>query len=173
VLLFLVDAGADVNREDSIGWTPLHFACYNGQHSIAKILIEGGADIEASIKSGWPGWTPLHWACYGNYRSVAKLLIDSGANVSIANAKGETPLHHACELGHYAIAKLLVDRGADVNMTDYEGNTPFHLACKNSELKVIQLLFDRRNGAESCDKNWAYSDNRQPKTASRRKRKHK
>ena len=42
---FLVQHGADVNRGDNEGWTPLHATASCGFLSIAKYLIEHGADV--------------------------------------------------------------------------------------------------------------------------------
>lgn len=44
---FLVEHGADVNRGDNEGWTPLHATSSCGFLSIAKYLIEHGANIAA------------------------------------------------------------------------------------------------------------------------------
>lgn len=44
---FLVEHGADVNRGDNEGWTPLHATASCGFLSIAKYLIEHGANVAA------------------------------------------------------------------------------------------------------------------------------
>lgn len=44
---FLVEHGADVNRGDNEGWTPLHATASCGFLSIAKYLIENGANVAA------------------------------------------------------------------------------------------------------------------------------
>lgn len=44
---FLVEHGADVNRGDNEGWTPLHATASCGFISIAKYLIEHGANVAA------------------------------------------------------------------------------------------------------------------------------
>lgn len=44
---FLVEHGADVNRGDNEGWTPLHATASCGFVSIAKYLLEHGANIAA------------------------------------------------------------------------------------------------------------------------------
>lgn len=45
ILNFLIEKGADINRQDFYGWTALHWACANEQFDVVKILIEKGADI--------------------------------------------------------------------------------------------------------------------------------
>lgn len=47
---FLIAQGADVNKKDNEGWTPLHVTASCDILSIARYLIENGADL-ASINS--------------------------------------------------------------------------------------------------------------------------
>jgi uncharacterized protein len=55
----LLAGGADVNEKDLFG-TPLHLAAAKGELAIAVILIDRGADLEAT---GEPeGAHPLHTA---------------------------------------------------------------------------------------------------------------
>ena len=49
---FLVQRGADVNRGDNEGWTPLHATASCGFLSIAKFLLEAGADVAAVNNDG-------------------------------------------------------------------------------------------------------------------------
>lgn len=49
---FLVEHGADVNRGDNEGWTPLHATASCGFKSIAKYLLEHGADVAAVNNDG-------------------------------------------------------------------------------------------------------------------------
>lgn len=49
---FLVEHGADVNRGDNEGWTPLHATASCGFESIAKYLLEHGADVAAVNNDG-------------------------------------------------------------------------------------------------------------------------
>lgn len=49
---FLVEHGADVNRGDNEGWTPLHATASCGFLSIAKYLIEHGGNVAAVNHDG-------------------------------------------------------------------------------------------------------------------------
>jgi protein phosphatase 1 regulatory subunit 12A len=49
---FLVSRGADVNRGDNEGWTPLHATASCGFLSIARHLMERGADVAAVNNDG-------------------------------------------------------------------------------------------------------------------------
>jgi len=39
-VLTLIEQGANIDKEDGNGWTPLYFACYKGHLSIVKYLVE-------------------------------------------------------------------------------------------------------------------------------------
>lgn len=47
-----MEHGADVNRGDNEGWTSLHATASCGFQSIAKYLIEHGADVAAVNNDG-------------------------------------------------------------------------------------------------------------------------
>lgn len=49
---FLVEHGADVNRGDNEGWTPLHATASCGFLYIAKYLIEKGGNVAAVNNDG-------------------------------------------------------------------------------------------------------------------------
>ncbi|HIC25342.1 MAG TPA: ankyrin repeat domain-containing protein, partial [Gammaproteobacteria bacterium] len=53
-------AGADLNKKDSIGRTPLYYSALEGHTEVAELLIAKGADVNAKTNTGR---TPLHyWA---------------------------------------------------------------------------------------------------------------
>ena len=49
-----LDAGANVNAKDEVGWTLLHTAAFYGHKEIAELLIAKGADVNAKSKRGTP-----------------------------------------------------------------------------------------------------------------------
>ena len=49
---YLLEKGANIEVEDSNGWTPLIFAAKYGHLDVVKYLLERGANIEAKDKNG-------------------------------------------------------------------------------------------------------------------------
>ena len=82
----------DLNWQDPIGWTPLHFACRHGHVECVSALVAAGANIEQVDSNGW---MPLHHACSRLRVECARLLIDAGASADVPNRRGNTPLHLA------------------------------------------------------------------------------
>ncbi len=64
-------AGADVNAKDSVRWTPLHHAAFEGYKEVGELLIAKGADVNATADTGA---TPLDLA----YGTTADLLRKHG-----------------------------------------------------------------------------------------------
>ncbi|KAJ3994917.1 ankyrin repeat-containing domain protein [Lentinula boryana] len=99
----LVGAGADVNRKNDKGLTPLHYAASKSRINIGKLLISRGADINAKDKANQ---TPLHRAATTGSVGFIRLLLDfststtktrlntqdrAGADRSRLNQDGEAP----------------------------------------------------------------------------------
>jgi ankyrin repeat protein len=56
----LLEKGANPNARDEEGFTPLHYASFNGCASVAKLLLDSGADPNVGSKEGW---TPPPLGC--------------------------------------------------------------------------------------------------------------
>lgn len=77
-----------------------------GRLEAAKVLIEGGADVNDSHKEGEP---PLYAVATGfkNNVEIMRELIKHGADVNKAKEKGETPLDMANKKGNAEIADII------------------------------------------------------------------
>ena len=77
---------------------------------LAALLLEHGADANASDKNGW---TPLMYAVtYMGTANAANLLIQHGANLNAKNRKGGTALAIAESAGRHEFAAVLRQHGA-------------------------------------------------------------
>ncbi|KAL6863686.1 ankyrin repeat-containing domain protein [Trichoderma novae-zelandiae] len=123
-------AAAHVDVKD--GSTPLH------QSSITRLLIEKGADIDAT---GIDGRTALFIAAANGVTAIAALLIESGADIAIAANDKRTPLHMAVQ--HEDIVRLLLAQDANVGAADVQGRTPLYLAAADGAADVAALLIVR------------------------------
>ena len=89
--------------------TPRRSARPPGHESVARLLLERGAD---AIQAESDGWTALMLACQNGHVDAARLLLDKGAAVDRAKEGGDTPLSIAKNKGHSAVVALLKKWGA-------------------------------------------------------------
>ncbi|XP_027886993.1 E3 ubiquitin-protein ligase HACE1 isoform X1 [Xiphophorus couchianus] len=76
-VLCLLDSGADINRPNVSGATPLYFACSHGQRDTAQILLSRGAKYLADKN----GITPLDLCVQGGYGETCEILIQHHARL--------------------------------------------------------------------------------------------
>ena len=74
---YLVGLGANRNKEDRFGQTPLFDACLNGNEILVKYLVEHGADIS---KENSDGKTAIFNACSSGNVTLVKYLIELGVD---------------------------------------------------------------------------------------------
>jgi len=84
VVDLLLQAGADLNGNNSTGYTPLCAAAHNGHVPVVQKLLEAKAEIE---KPTFRGDTPLILAAGKGHSEVVKILLGAGA---IVNPSGLT-----------------------------------------------------------------------------------
>ena len=121
----LIDAGVDVNSEDSMGNPILHGACLGGALGAAKLLIKNGADVN---KKDYNNTTCLSNAVFSKNKELVDLLIKNGIDINHQGKDKLTALRNACMYDNYDMVELLLKNGADVNVVDYEGKTPMQIA---------------------------------------------
>lgn len=126
----LINEGADVNKQDRLGFMPLCEAAYVGSAQMVSTLLEAGAKINLCDARGR---SPLHVAVYpGCSLEMVQLLIKSGANVNQkisndTNTAGETPAHLVFFSDSYSILTHLIRSGADLTIKNSRGETPLEV----------------------------------------------
>lgn len=120
-------------------------ATLRGHTAIAKLLIDGGFDINRPTTSGS---TYLNDAALKGYLKLVQLLLDHGAKIESRNPTGGTPLHDAALGGNAEVITLLLNRGARIDAIDRDANaTPLMLAASMGRAKAVDTLLQR--GANS------------------------
>jgi quinoprotein dehydrogenase-associated probable ABC transporter substrate-binding protein len=127
---FLVGKGADVNKPDGQGWSPLAAATRDRSLDIMKLLLE----LKADVDSPGPGGTPLVIAVNQNNVPAMKLLIENGADINRLSSDKITPLAMAIVDGRYEAALALIEAGADLDMTvGPQAVTPLMIAASQTK----------------------------------------
>ncbi|XP_007577052.1 nuclear factor NF-kappa-B p100 subunit isoform X1 [Poecilia formosa] len=132
-----------VNTPDYHGLQPLHLAIRRDGERCLRLLVEGGAKINAAeLKSGN---TPLHLAVRENLFKVACTLItELKADVNTCTFGGNTPLHLAASLGFPTLCSMLIAAGADKTM---ENDEPLYFSSSDEEAEADEPIGSRKRRA--------------------------
>jgi ankyrin repeat protein len=101
--------GADLDRHDSMGATPLTSAASARDSASVELLLELGAD--ANERNG-DGFTPLMEAAYRDHVPSVEALLQHGASLSMTDPDGLTPLCIALNTRSFRAAEALIEGGA-------------------------------------------------------------
>ena len=113
------------------GSSALIWAAQNDRQTLARELVDLGADVNTKRISAYCG-TPLFAAAAKGNFTVVKLLLDLGANPDTAGSRGLKPLYAALSYKHEQVAGLLFNRVRNINafVTAAKlGLTALHVAC--------------------------------------------
>ena len=154
-----IEAGADVNAtKDGSEWTPLHWAALKGTPGIVQVLLDAGANANASDSKKF---TPLHNAGFNGTPSVVNLLLKAGADPNVTDFVGLTPFHYVY-LGKKLpkVIQLFLEAGADAQ-ANAAGFTPEDarkiLEKDQDMLEEFSKLLDSLNTCDKlCDGAWWY-----------------
>jgi ankyrin repeat protein len=129
-----------LNSCSADGWMPLHLAVFFGRINIVHLLLNKGAQINATSKND-QRVTPLHSALANPQNAtVAQLLIDSGADLNARQSEGLTPLHYAAANGLELIVRNLMARSVDLSAKEAGGKTAHDLAVEKGYTSIAELL---------------------------------
>uniref|UniRef100_A0A671LFV7 Serine/threonine-protein phosphatase 6 regulatory ankyrin repeat subunit A-like n=1 Tax=Sinocyclocheilus anshuiensis TaxID=1608454 RepID=A0A671LFV7_9TELE len=117
---------------DHQGYTPLHWACYNGHDTCVEVLLEQ----ELFHKTEGNTFSPLHCAVINDNEGAAEMLIDT----LIYSFFRQTPLHAAAFTDHVECLQLLLSHNAQVNCVDAGGKTPLMMAAENGQTNAVEVL---------------------------------
>jgi len=137
ILLIVVGLGAKGEN----GWSPLHYALYDGNITHLKHLIAATPTlIDTPSKAGI---APLHMAVKLRNLEAVKLLIASGADIDTQDGNGQTPLHYAIAQNLESITRTLITHHADMDILNNYAITPLHQAAYTGNVTLVQLMLDR------------------------------
>lgn len=122
------------------GDTALHLAAAGYRVEIARILLDAGADPNATGNHRRSG--PLHYAADGYISGPAwdaqrqvkmiQCLLEAGAEIDAQDMNGATPLHRAVRTRCAAAVQSLLEAGCAPAVRNRPGSTPFHLAVQTT-----------------------------------------
>lgn len=159
---YLEDKNTKVDYEDSDKWTPLSWACCNGNEKLVKILLnehnaaamylqgkeeereEAGDNPfkKPKIASVVGRYTPLHWASYKGHYRIVWYLLKAGLSPLDIDIFGNTAVHQAAASGTLPVLECYLSRGVDMEMKNARGHTSLHLATSQEVKNIITKAID-------------------------------
>lgn len=179
-VMTLLANGADPNKTDEAGNTPLHFAALTRDAGIAQSLLDASAQVNAVNREEM---TPLALACEaGNWLVVefllkhgahtdldpgtpallfaaavdgddprgVKLLLKAKAKVNAVASNGRSALMVAALADNAEIAETLLAAGAEINARDASGHSALLEAARAGANRVLRRLVFHRPDVSVC-----------------------
>ncbi|KAM8942022.1 ankyrin repeat and SOCS box protein 3 isoform 3-T6 [Lycaon pictus] len=139
MLIHAVDSSENYIKTKTFeGFCALHLAASQGHWKIVQILLEAGADPNATTLEET---TPLFLAVENGQIDVLRLLLRHGANVNGSHSMcGWNALHQATFQENAEIIKLLLKKGANKECQDDFGITPLFVAAQYGKLESLSIL---------------------------------
>ncbi|HLK59180.1 MAG TPA: ankyrin repeat domain-containing protein [Chthonomonadaceae bacterium] len=139
----LVQQGADVNRADREGNTPLMLAAERGRIPALQTLLGLGAKLESVTPYGETALMKVVWS---DQTDSVRILLDYGANPNVASAGGRTAVMRAAESGRLENLRELLAKGGNPQAVTLRGDTALKMAIRRGHAEVVALL--HQSGAE-------------------------
>ena len=96
--------GADINKADDYGRTPLHVATSADYPEMVRFLIDKGAEVHA--RTAGEDQAPLHYAAKNEAVQCVKILLAHGADIDARDYKLRTPLQVGCIYSLQSVRRL-------------------------------------------------------------------
>ncbi len=144
VVQLLVDAGADIENEDSFyGRTPIFFAAQNGDKEILAYLIESGASVnQKDVNMN----DPLSLASEGGFPEIIDLLIEKGCKPCDSKGAASTAVLFACSVNKNNVLDTFFAKGLSPNCFAPNGIPLLSWCIKNKYYDSAKTII--KNGAD-------------------------
>ncbi len=168
----LIKYGANLDLQNTGGFTALHVAVMNKNVDLVKVLLEANTDPD--IQTYENNTTPLFMgighrvninditACTSNIKKknditvqIVKLLLKYKADPNILNTNGTSPLMVASRIGDIEMVNLLLKAKARMDIQENTGLTALMSASHANHLEICKTLLDH-----AADVNYISTNNR-------------
>lgn len=135
---YLVIAGANLDIENSEGWTPIFDAVVSGNIKLVELMLERGGDFK---KEDIYGNIPIFYT--NDENMLLKLLEIKDYNLNMRNKKNENIFGEiylrAVDNGYVNVVKKLFELGVNPYYMSY-GDSAISIAKEKNNLEMIELL---------------------------------
>jgi ankyrin repeat protein len=136
-LITSINQGADLNKQNELGITPLIRAVDGNNTKFFKILLSAGADLSLADIGGI---TPIHIAARSGNMEILILCIRNKADLNIRDIEDWTPLMHAAINANAGAIRALILAGADIEMLDRNENSALVYAVMSNSVATVREI---------------------------------
>lgn len=143
------DVQKAMNKQSSVGWTPLLIACHRGHLELVNTLLSNHARVDVFDTEGR---SALHLAAERGYLEVCDSLLTNKAFINSKSRNGRTALHLAAMNGYTHLVKFLIkDHNAVIDVLTLKKQTPLHLAAASGQIEVCRSLLELGANIDATD----------------------
>ncbi|XP_013419247.1 serine/threonine-protein phosphatase 6 regulatory ankyrin repeat subunit B [Lingula anatina] len=132
----LVNNGATINLQNSLGDTALLEACFEGHLSVVQHLVEAGADMHVTNQRGV---SSLMLAAYAGNKHVVEYLLSNGVDKQQTDKLGRNCLFYSVSAGHLDCLQMLLNKGVKPQ-PDFSGVTILMEGCYHGHTAIVLFL---------------------------------
>lgn len=153
--------GIDPNREDSAGFTAMHYSIKNGNLALLMLLHANGALLNKPktyffAKSAFK--PALIEAVKSRDLLILQFLLENDADVNAVDEEGNTALHVALSLGYSNQVLIeLIEAGADVRKRNNKKVSPIRIFFNSLNYEVLSKLVELKSSAIALPKPCAHA----------------
>jgi len=141
VLLRLLQAGADISKQDKLDFTPLNQAAVNGWGETCRLLLQNGAQADHTNSQGY---TPLHLAVINGNLSTVKVLVEYPSALVRRLKRAIVDIFcNQLKLVHLDVGSLITDIAVPLNnieILDVKGRSALDIAEVRGRIEIAEYL---------------------------------
>lgn len=137
----LVEYDADLNLQDSTGWTALHYTARSNRKDCAHYLLQENASLYPQDRTC--DYTPLSVALLWDSTEVTNIFFEHLASLNVKEQTMLVEFRDAVRHNHVNMARRLIQSGFNVNSAEKPGGiTPLRLAIQDGSMEFIEMLLE-------------------------------
>ncbi len=150
VLEYLVNKGANLNKQDIYGLTALMYGIFSSSTEVINLLVNCNIDFYVEDRDYN---TALYYSIIENNTSYVKTLLSHNVDINFRNKEGLTALMIAVAQNNLEVVSLLIENGANCDITDNNGYNALIYAISNKNLDIIKIVASNTSYDETMTEN--------------------